>query len=285
MSGPATESNGKIIPKATSKKTLIGLVSEYKDELARALPKHITPDRMARLAITALRSVRNLDKCDPASFMGCLITAAQLGLEPNTPIGECYLIPRDNKRGGFECTLMCGYQGLMNLARRSGEVASIYAFEVREGDEFKYQLGLDPDLKHIPSALEDREDKPITFVYAVAKMRGGETQFVALSRAQVLARKKRSAAARKETSPWTTDEAEMFKKTAIRALTKYLPKSIEMVRVETIENAYDRGMSAVFDVPEETAKALLAGGVIIDAESGGNVDPETGEVTNTEEAA
>lgn len=281
MSGPVTTSNGEIVIKRDRQQTLAGLVEKMKGEIARALPKHIDPDRMARVSLTALRTVRNLDKCDPASFLGCLLQCAQLGLEPNTLLQEITLIPRkarDAER--YECTVIIGYQGHMTLARRSGQVSAIYAFEVRDGDAFKYELGLFPTLSHVPSDDADREDRAITHVYAVAKLLSGETQFVALSRAQVLKRKARGAGG----PAWKTDEAEMFKKTAIRALTKYLPRSAQQTHAEAIEQSIETGSSMpAIDLPEETARALLREGVIIDAVSGGTVDPETGEVTMKEE--
>jgi len=283
MSGPITESNGQIVPKGKNQATLANLVDKMKGEIARALPKHIDPDRMARVATTALRTVKNLDACDAASFLGCLLQCSQLGLEPNTLLQEVSLIPRLNKNTNrYECTLIIGYQGHMTLARRSGQVNAIFAFEVREGDEFTYELGLAPSLTHKPSGDADREDKPITYVYAVAKLLSGETQFVALSRAQVLKRKARGAGG----PAWKTDEAEMFKKTAIRALTKYLPRSTQQAQAEAIEQAVDDGrVPPSFDLPEETARALLREGVIIDAETGETVDPETGEVMEKEDAA
>ena len=281
MTGPATTSSGEIVPRAKNQVTLAGLVDKMKGEIARALPSHIDPERMARIATTALRTVKNLDKCDAPSFLGCILQCAQLGLEPNTLLQEVYLIPRKNKAGGFECTAIIGYQGHMTLARRSGQVSAIYSFEVRQGDQFTYELGLAPMLTHVPSEDADREDKPITHVYAVAKLASGETQFVALSRAQVLKRKARGASG----PAWASDEAEMFKKTAIRSLTKYLPRSAQQAQAEAIERAADIGASMpAIDVPEETARALLREGVVIDAPTGEVVDADTGEVLSTEAA-
>ncbi len=276
-----TDSTGQIQKREPSKAdSLAGLLQTMLPEIKRALPKHIDPDRMLRIATTALRQTPDLALCTPASFIGCVMQSAQLGLEPNTPLGLSYLIPRKNKKldaGQRECTLIIGYQGQNDLSRRSGMIGTIYAHAVREGDVFEYGLGTDAYIKHTPSDLADREERPITHAYAVAKGRGesrDEVQFTVLTRAQIEKRRARSAAS--EDGPWVTDFEAMCCKTASRALWKWLPKSAEMARAEAIEDAQERGapFTAAFD-PTVTA-ALAKGGLIEDAEV---IDPVSGEVT------
>src|SRR5690554_876854 len=148
---------------AQRQNTLAALIERQKPEIARALPKHMDPDRLARIATTVLRQTPQLGAADPASFLGALMTCAQLGLEPG-PLGHAYLVPfRNNKTNTVEVTFIPGYRGLLELARRSGQVRSVAAHVVKDGDDFEFSLGLHPRLEHKPG--HKRGDT--THVYAV----------------------------------------------------------------------------------------------------------------------
>lgn len=196
----------------------------FKTQLAAALPKHMTPERMARLALTALRTTPKLAECSQMSFAGEIMKLAQLGLEPNTPLGHAYLIPRNNRRaGGTECTTVIGYQGYIELARRAGTL--VYAHVVYEGDIFEFELGLTPKLRHVPMGKTDT----ITHAYAVARPKGSEPIFEVLPLGRIEERRKRGASGSGSKTPWDTDYAAMARKTAIRAIWYALPKSTEML--------------------------------------------------------
>lgn len=278
MSGPQTDKQGQIVKPPQSKADgLATLLKGLLPEIRRALPKHVDPDRMLRIATTALRTTPDLALCTPASFVGCVMQAAQLGLEPNTPLGHAWLIPRKSKKlesGQRECTMIIGYQGQIELSRRSDKVGPIYAYAVREGDYFDYGLGTEPFIKHKPSDDPERESKPITHAYAVARGRDtrDESQFEVLTKAQIEARRQRGAAA--DDGPWITDYEAMCKKTAARALWKWLPKSAEMARAEALDDAAERGAQLTALDPA-VSDALVKGGLVEDAEL---VDPSTGEV-------
>jgi len=273
----STTKTGEIVKKADVHANARALVTKMSGEIAKALPRHLTPERMARVVMTALTKTPKLAECTQASFAGAILTASQLGLEPNTPLGECYLIPY-----GTECTLLIGYAGMMSLARRSGEVSSIYAHAVRDGDTFDYELGLDMKLTHKPSNAPDREAKAITHAYAVAKMKDGERIFTVLSIAQVESRRARSRASK--SGPWVTDYEAMVLKTAVRALFKWLPKSIEMATAESIEVAQERGESTPIDIDTRTQNALLAQGIVLETTASGDTyDASAGEISPEEE--
>ncbi len=276
-----TEKNGQIKKAdAAQGNDLAGLLKRMEGEIARALPKHVNPDRMARVALTALRTVPQLAECSAASFAGCVLACAQLGLEPSTPLGMAYLIPRRIK-GEMTCTVIIGYQGFLDIARRSGKVTSVYAYTVHDGDEFRYQLGLSPDIHHVPTA-EDRRSATYTHVYAVAKLCDAEPVFVVMQRAEVDARRARSAAS--GSGPWETDHLAMVRKTAIRALWAWLPKSVEMQRADTYDDAADKSRPVLPEMDDSTARTLLAAGVTLPREpidtEGETIDAETGEVTS-----
>lgn len=231
-------------------KTIAGLLTDprVKSQMALALPRHMTADRLARIALTEVRKNPALMKCDQASFLGAIMQCASLGLEPGGALGHCYLLPFDNRKKGItEVQFIVGYRGMIDLARRSGQIQSIEARCVYAKDKFKVALGLDSNITHEPD-WESADRGPLTFVYAVAKLKDGGIQFDVMSRVEVEKIKSRSKAS--NYGPWQTDYDEMAKKTVIRRLFKYLPVSIEMQRAVGLDEA------AAIDVSQDNALAL-----------------------------
>lgn len=272
------DKQGQIAKRTTGggggKPEIVTLLERMAPELKKALPRHLSPDRMSRIALTALRQSPRLLESTPASFLGAIISAAQLGLEPNTPLGQAYLVPYKNKRiNKYEAQLQIGYQGMLDLARRSGLVASVYAHVVREGDEFSYQLGLHPDLVHVPSELEGREDQAVTHVYAVARLKDGDPIFIVLTKKDVEKYRARSLAS--NDGPWVTDWDAMACKTAVRRLYTWLPKSAELANAIALDEAPEHGhQSAAWD--GAVTDALKRQGLEIEAE-GAEVAPQLDE--------
>lgn len=288
--GPQTDNTGQIQrpqPEQQQGKSLVKLLNDMGPQIARALPRHITPDRMGRIVLTALRTTPHLAQCSPASFLACVMQSAQLGLEVNTPLQLAFLIPRrDKKTKQYYCTLLVGYQGYIELAQRSGRVRSVYAFAVREGDLFEYELGLDPKLRHVPSGDEDREAKPITHVYAVARVKDGDPVFVVLSKAQVEARRARSQGRDNDFSPWKSDYEAMALKTGVRALWKWMPKSTELALAEALDTAADMGVSQVGALDPSVSAVLEARGLLEESteDSGTWLDTDEADPAPAQEA-
>lgn len=220
---------------ADKPKTIESLLEQMAPAMAEALPKHMSIDRLTRLTLTTIRTTPQLREASPASLLGAIMQAAQLGLEPGL-LGQCYLLPfRNNKKGITEVQFIIGYKGMIDLARRSGHIQSIYAHSVFENDEFEYELGLENKLKHKPT-MEDDKGKFIG-AYAVAHFKDGGYQFEFMSKSEIEKRKSRSKAAGSNYSPWATDYEEMAKKTVVRHMWKYLPISVEIQQ----QVAYDEG--------------------------------------------
>lgn len=198
------------------------LIENMKPQIARALPKHMDPDRMARIALTVLRQTPALARCTPESFLGALMTASQLGLEPG-PLGEAYLVPY-----GTTATFIPGYRGLIKLAWQSGQLRNIDAHVVYDGDDFDYEYGLNPFLRHKPTRGEAGRASE---VYAVATLLNGGSAFVVMSISQVEAIRKRSKSG--NNGPWVSDWEAMAKKTAIKQLIRFLPLSVELQTLNT----------------------------------------------------
>ncbi|WP_081687045.1 recombination protein RecT [Chitinilyticum litopenaei] len=220
---------------------------QFKTQLALALPKHMNSERMARIALTEIRKVPKLAECNQASFMGAIMVCAQLGLEPGSALGHAYILPFDKRQrvGGqwttvdTEAQLIIGYRGMIDLARRSGQILSLEARAVFSRDKFEVRFGLDSTLIHEPD-WETADRGELRFVYAVAKLKDGGVQFEVMSRADV--EKIRAQSKAKDNGPWVTHFEEMAKKTVIRRLFKYLPVSIELQTAVGIDERADEGI-------------------------------------------
>lgn len=263
-------------------KAMGDLLKRMHTQIEKALPSVITPERFTRIALTAYSRNEKLQECTPESFLGSMMQAAQLGVEPNTPLGQAYLIPYRNK-GVMEVQFQLGYRGMIDLAYRSGEVQNIQAHEVYENDTFEYELGLEPKLRHIP-ALKDRGN--VILYYAVFKLTNGGVGFEVMSKEDVEAFAKKKSKTY-GTGPWQSDFDAMAKKTLVKRLLKFAPLKSDFVRAVTADETIKSGISEnMADLPDET--------VTIDAETTtptenadyeeipmpGDLytDPETGEV-------
>lgn len=265
----------QIIKKAAGNKlsaekpvTMQQYIRRMEGEIAKALPSVITPERFTRITLSALSNNPALQQTTPQSFLGAMMTAAQLGLEPNTPLGQAYLIPYRN-HGQMECQFQLGYKGMLDLAYRSGEISVIQAHTVYENDEFSYSLGLEPTLNHKP-AMHDRGD-PVAF-YAMFKTKDGGFGFEVMSVDDVRQHAKRYSKAYGN-GPWQTNFEEMAKKTVLKRVLKYAPVKSEFARAvaqdETIKDKLSADMYEVTDATEY---------VEVTDEAAPEVDPATGEV-------
>lgn len=234
----------------TPEQSLNSLLKRMGPEIQRALPKHLDADRIARIAMTAVRTTPKLLECDQMSFIAAIMQSAQLGVEPNTGLGQAYLIPY-----GKQVQFQLGYKGLIDLAVRSGQYKAIYAHEVYESDEFEFHYGLTKDLIHKPASIPTGE--PIGY-YAVYHLQNGGYDFVYWTRERIdmHAQKFSQAVQKGWTSPWKTNFDAMAKKTVLKEVLKYAPKSIEFQKsVEadsTIKNEISRDMSDIIDVTDYT---------------------------------
>lgn len=245
-------------------------------QIKAALPRHLSAERMARIATTEMRKVPKLGQCDPMSFLGAVIQCAQLGLEPGNALGHAYILPFDKrekingqwKTVRTEAQVIIGYRGMIDLARRSGQIVSIDARAVYDGDKFECVLGLDAKVDHVPDWQNpNRADaSKLRFVYAVAKLKDGGVQFDVMSRSEVEGIRARSKSA--DNGPWVTDFAAMAIKTVVRRLFKFLPVSIEMQTAVGLDEMAEHGLS------QQNAAVIDGDFAFADDE----VDESTGEI-------
>ena len=217
----------------------------FESVLPTALRKQGGVDRFLRLALSAVARTPQLLNCSMESIAGALMQSAVLGLEPNTPLGQAHVIPFKNKKKGItEAQFVIGYQGLLDLAYRSGLVSSIMAQPVYRGDFFEYHYGRGADLKHIPRAKTTTVED-ITDAYAYAETKNGFI-FLAWPIAKVWHIRDTYSASYKndpELSPWASSPESMIQKTMLRHLFPFLPRSIEIMQAlaadESITDPFD----------------------------------------------
>lgn len=218
-----------------------------------ALPRHMSADRMLKVAMHAIRTTPSLMECNTASLMGAIIQCSQLGLEPNTVLGHAYLVPFNNRqRGQKEVQVIPGYRGLIDLARRSGQIESIYAHEVCENDHFRIRLGTEGSIEHEP-AMDGRGE--VIGAYAVAKFRdvvsgGHQFEFMPVSEINKIrdgSQGYQSAIRYKKDHPWISHYGQMARKTVIRRLAKTLPLSIEFATATAIDEQAEAGKPQGFE--------------------------------------
>jgi recombination protein RecT len=291
--------NGEIVRQTPEEKKapdLAQFITNHERDFARVLPKHMTADRMTRLAISAVRTTAHLAECSIASFASSIMACSVLGLEPNTPLGHAYLIPfKNNKRGGiYECQVIIGYKGLAELMYRSGIVASVKATPVFEGDDFEYEFGLHPDIKHRPGKDPNRGADPgkLTHVYPVVQLREKDLDPIwdVLTRSEIEQRRKRSKAATE--GPWVSDYVAMALKTGVRKIATWVPSSAEKMAPLNAAVQYEgamelgstrRAVNALGEKAEELLDGMGAFPTQDDDEPKAHaaeiVDKTTGEVT------
>lgn len=258
--------------------TIGQVIQVMRPELQRALPKGMSGDRMARLALTVLRKTPQLAECTPESFAGSLLTAASLGLEPGVN-GEAYLVPyRDKRRGVVECQLIIGYQGYAKLFWQHPAAQHLDAQAVYEKDEFDYAYGLAPFLKHKPYR-GDGDRGAVTHYWAAASLTSGGQAFVVLTAAEVKELRRGKVGPNGDIPD---PQRWMERKTALRQLVKILPKSTQFV--QAIEADERSGSELYVERLTEASRTAANEQVLADApalpggESPAGVDPATGEV-------
>lgn len=215
----------------------------FKQQIAQVLPTHLKPERMARVAITALTRTPKLAECDQISFLKCMMDLSAWGLEPDGRVA--HLIPFWNsKRGCMECQVIIDYKGIVELARRTGEISVIHADVVCEEDEFDYDRG--QLITHRPNYKKPRGAMYAT--YALVRFKDGTEQCTVMTMDDVESIRKRSKSPDK--GPWVTDYAAMAMKTVFKRLSKWISLSPEIRdAIETEQDYVDAGSTPVMTGP------------------------------------
>lgn len=221
---------------------LAAFINQYKPMISQSIVKHLTPERMIQMVTNLMVKNPELKKCTPQSLVAAVMQASELGFKPVQVLGECYFVPYNRNVGTKakpqwvkEIQFQIGYKGYISLARRSGEIKTLYAYCVYEGDHFDYELGLNPQLKHKPSEQAKSFDK-ITHVYGVAHYKDGGYNFLVASKAEIEKLRLRNRSQGDKTSgAWATDYDKMACAKIIKQLAKYMPLSDEMQKAVAMD--------------------------------------------------
>lgn len=257
----------------TSRDVLFNQIKQMEGEIKKALPSVITPERFTRMILSAVSTTPKLASCTTQSFFAAMMAAAQLGLEPNTSLGQAYLIPfANNKKNCLEVQFQIGYKGLLDLAYRSGEVEVIQSHVVYSNDDFEYEFGLDAKLTHKPCRGDRGE---ATHVYAMFKTKSGGYGYEVMSIEDVRQHAQKYSKSYSN-GPWQTNFEEMAKKTVLKKVLKYAPLKSDFVRAVaqdgTVKQTLDADMfnvESTYDIDYEDKTDTI----------NENVNTDTGEVT------
>lgn len=219
-------------------------ISQYKPTISQVLPKHLDSERIVQVCVNLINNNPSLKKCNAQSVISAVIQASELGFNPTQALGQCYFVPYSGK-----VQMQIGYKGYIDLARRSGQIKSLFAYCVYSGDEFSYELGLNPTLTHKPSETIDKKHGDITYVYAVAHYKDGGNSFVVLTRNEIEKLRKRNKSQKniasiprtipkdKYPTAWDTDYDKMAMAKAIKQLSRWMPLSDEMQTAITVDES------------------------------------------------
>ncbi|NIP32844.1 recombinase RecT [Candidatus Saccharibacteria bacterium] len=220
------------------KDPIVNLLTQYKGAIKSVLPKHLTPERVLRIAYNAVQRTPKLRECTHTSLINSIIEVSKRGLE----IGyTAHIIPY-----GKEAVFIADYKGFIDLAHRSGQINSFAFHPVYKNDEFRYRYGTDPHIAHVPCRDKDRDE--LVAAYAVVHFKHGGFDFEVIERADAEAIKKRSPGARTKDSPWNNeDEWTMWCKSAVRRLAKRVPQSPDLQAVAYLDEMAEAGMKQEFE--------------------------------------
>ena len=254
-------------------------ISKMQTQFEMAMPKGAEAVQLVRDAITALRMTPKLAECDRSSVLGSLMTCAQLGLRPGV-LGHAWLLPfwsskANEGRGGFQAQLVIGYQGLVELAHRSGQIKSLIARTVYANDHIDIDYGLADSLVHRPAMTGERGD-PIGY-YAIAKFTTGGHAFIYMTHDEMLTYSKLHATAKTKQGvvfgPWKDHFEGMAHKTCVRQLSKWMPKSTELAQAIDADNTVRLDITPTADISHVSSHDIVVGDVVSES-----VNTTTGEV-------
>lgn len=208
------------------------MLANYKTAIASVLPKHLSPEKMLRVAYTVIHRTPKLKQCTPISLINAVMEISILGLE----IGRtAHIIPFKD-----EATVIVDYKGLIELAHRSEKVASTPLKPVYENDTFDYEEGTTRFIKHKPAK---KERGKLIAAYAIVNFKGGGYDFEVVLPEDIAPVKKRAPGAKKPDSPWNTDdEWTMWCKTAMRRLAKRIPQSPDLQKAAYLDELVEAGL-------------------------------------------
>jgi recombination protein RecT len=246
---------GPTAQKSATLSSLHQLLEKYKEQIAYALPRHLTPERMIRVALTAVSQRPKLLQCNLLTICGAIVQASILGLEPSSVLGECFLVGFWNKKandgkGGRECQLIVGYHGKIKLVSNTGELLGLNAKPVHVHDEFEFDDGLEPFVRHKYHHVEERG--AVYGYWAGAALKNGFKRVDFACKKEIEQHRDRFALTRDKNDQifgvWIENFDAMALKTMIHRVCKLLPKSAQAQTAWQLDEHADAGVPQKFSV-------------------------------------
>lgn len=285
MSTLTERAHGTAVEKRDDSNTLQGQIRSMENQFSMAMPKGAEAAQLVRDALTALRMSPKLAECTPATVLGSLMTCAQLGLRPGV-LGHAWLLPfYDSKSRSMKAQLVIGYQGMVELAHRSGRIKSLIARTVYSNDTFEVDYGLADNLIHKP-ATKGARGEPIAY-YAIVKFTSGGHAFLVMTEDEMQAYKKKNAMAKTKdgriVGPWNEHYEAMAHKTCVRQLSKWMPKSTDLAQAIEIDEGVRVNVDPSASLSETTHHYAQTedDGETIDGEIVDDTEPAPDEPTAT----
>lgn len=200
----------------------------FTEMIATLAANRVKPDIIVEKAYFAISKNKDLLVCTKESLLTAIVASALLGLDCTGTLGQGYLVPF-----GKECVFIAGYQGLIELALKSKRVNQIEARPVYENDMFEVIFGTDQIIRHRPLLVGDRGD--FICAYAIADTDKGQ-QIEIMRKDEINVIRDRSPG--KGKGPWKSDYSEMCRKTVVRRLIKYIPKSPELIKAVEYDDGH-----------------------------------------------
>ena len=251
------------------------LLQKFKPQIGEMLPRHLTPERMMRIATMAASRDSGLLRAEPMSVIASIVQASRMGIEPDGTFNSGWLIARWNsKTQRNECTFQIGYGGKIDLQMRSGKYEEITARAIHKNDKFK--MSFTPSLKFFHEPLLDGDRGPLIAVYCVTVTKTGHHIVDFMTRAECEKVRDDFGPRNKAgniVGPWVSDFEAMCLKTVIHQASKTKDKSVEYRNFQTEEDRIEQGESA--------AEVVL--GLDLSELGAGGSDMETATTTKTEE--
>lgn len=276
MGSIASASKGTELTAARPQDGISHLLAHNWGRISKVLPKHMSAERLYQLSVSAINQTPELAQATSRSLLSCVMRCSALGLEPSAVdgLGRAYILPYHNRKTGFvEAQVIIGYKGMIDLARRSGQLKSIHAQAVYEGDEYRHWE--DETGQHFtfnPVRGIDHSPEKCTDAYVCAQLVGGGFVFETMTREEIEDVRKRSKASKY--GPWVTDWVAMALKTVIRRSFRYLPVSVEAqtaVASDEVTPDYSGVLDPAIPDGEDDADEITAS---VDADTGEVVEPD-----------
>lgn len=211
----------------------LDLIKAFQAKISAVVPKHIQEAVILNAVMNSVRKNPRLLNCTTGSMLSAIMCCAETGLVPDNPLQLCHLVPFKG-----QVVWIPGFRGLVELARRSGEIGDVDSDIACENDEFYYERGLNQNIIHKPN-LHDRGE--MTHVYAIMwfldKRIRAKFEVMTVDEVNAI----RDASPGRDNDPWRKHYGQQARKTVLKRLMKAAPLSPQLALAINQDNLAEAG--------------------------------------------